>query len=151
MNTTQSYALHAEPMLIWPEELRSSSGSLGKFGPDGTLAQFLQDFGKTLLSKYKPRAVAVFSAHWETHDQTLGAYLPGLSLSHIQFNVQPVTDYGEENPLYMDFYGFPPAVRRTGRFELDGLSNYLLSYHSSTVCHSSRRETLLYQRRSSKR
>jgi len=70
------YAFNTEPMLIWPKEQRPSSGSLDgvwdKFGPDGTLAQFLQDFGKTLLSKYKPRAIAVFSAHWETNGQTLG-------------------------------------------------------------------------------
>jgi aromatic ring-opening dioxygenase catalytic subunit (LigB family) len=76
INNTHSHAFHTEPMLLWPKEQRSSSspmdGMLDKFGPDGTLAQFLQDFGKTLLSKYKPRAIAVFSAHWETHGQTLG-------------------------------------------------------------------------------
>ena len=69
-------------MLIWPKEQRSSPGPLGgKFGPDGTLAQFLQDFGKVLLSKYKPRAIAVFSAHWETQGQTLGQYLNWPSLT----------------------------------------------------------------------
>ena len=73
-------------MLIWPKELRPSSSQLekawDKFGPDGVLAQFLQDFGKALLSKYKPRAIAVFSAHWETHGQTLGEYPPLLSPTH---------------------------------------------------------------------
>ena len=76
MNVTYSCALHTEPMLIWPKEQRPSSSSMDsswdRFGPDGTLAQFLQDFGKALLSKYKPRAIAVFSAHWETHSETLG-------------------------------------------------------------------------------
>jgi aromatic ring-opening dioxygenase catalytic subunit (LigB family) len=66
-------------MLILPKEQRPSfsrmDSSWDKFGPDGTLAQFLQDFGQTLLSKYKPRAIAVFSAHWETQGQTLGEYL----------------------------------------------------------------------------
>ena len=57
-----------------------------KFGPDGTLAQFLQDFGKALLSKYKPRAIAVFSAHWETHSETLGECFE-VALSHARFNV----------------------------------------------------------------
>jgi hypothetical protein len=36
-----------------------------------------------------------------------------MTLSHVRFNIFPVTDYGDENPLHMDFYGFPRAVRRT--------------------------------------
>jgi aromatic ring-opening dioxygenase catalytic subunit (LigB family) len=78
MNTIHLCAFHIEPQLIWPKEHRPASTPLdaawGKFGPDGTLAQFLQDFGKTVLSKYKPRAIAVFSAHWETHGETLGEH-----------------------------------------------------------------------------
>jgi len=79
MQLTYLGTFRTEPMLIWPKEQRPSSSpmdrSWDKFGSDGTLAQFLQDFGKTLLSKYKPRAIAVFSAHWETLGQTLGEYL----------------------------------------------------------------------------
>ena len=36
-----------------------------------------------------------------------------------------MTDYGDENPLHMDFYGFPPAVRKTGPLEVGALSDYL--------------------------
>ncbi|CAG8599505.1 6484_t:CDS:10 [Acaulospora colombiana] len=74
---------------LWPKAIAPSSGPFAALykdmGPEGTLSQFLQDFGKTLRSKYDPRAVVVFSAHWES----------------------PVSDYGAENPLLMDYYGFP--------------------------------------------
>lgn len=38
----------------------------------GPLFQFLQDFGKTLVEKYKPKAIVVFSAHWDTDGIRLG-------------------------------------------------------------------------------
>jgi aromatic ring-opening dioxygenase catalytic subunit (LigB family) len=57
-------------------------------GPKGQLASFLRDFGPSLLKKYKPKGIVVFSAHWETAGERL------------------VTDYGDENPLLMDYYGF---------------------------------------------
>lgn len=53
-------------------------------GPKGSLANFLKDLGPALLKKYEPKAIVVFSAHWETNNGAL------------------VTDYGEENPLLMD-------------------------------------------------
>lgn len=85
---------HGQPMLVWPKAVAPSSGPFAalykEMGPEGTLAQFLQDFGKTLRSKYEPRAIVVFSAHWES---------PG--------NQILVADYGAENPLLMDYYGFP--------------------------------------------
>ncbi|KAF7359368.1 4,5-DOPA dioxygenase extradiol-like protein [Mycena sanguinolenta] len=68
------------------------SGIMKWGGPNGPLAAFLKDFGPTLLSKYQPKGIVVFSAHWETHNERL------------------VTDYGDENPLLMDYYGFPPAL-----------------------------------------
>jgi 4,5-DOPA dioxygenase extradiol len=60
-------------------------------GPNGPLAKFLAEFGPTLLKKYQPKGIVVFSAHWETQGERL------------------VTDY-PENPLLMDYYGFPPAL-----------------------------------------
>ena len=39
---------------------------------DGPLSQFLKDFGKTLVQKYKPKAIVVFSAHWDTDGIRLG-------------------------------------------------------------------------------
>lgn len=39
---------------------------------NGTLPLFLKDFGKTLLEKYRPKAIVVFSAHWENGGEILG-------------------------------------------------------------------------------
>ncbi|KAJ3778560.1 Extradiol ring-cleavage dioxygenase, class III enzyme, subunit B [Lentinula raphanica] len=88
---------HGSPALAlaqMPARLRASgrsgrSGFEQYQGPNGPLANFLRDFGPTLLQKYSPKAVVVFSAHWETLGERL------------------VTDYGDENPLLMDYYGFP--------------------------------------------
>ncbi|KAK9900886.1 Extradiol ring-cleavage dioxygenase class III enzyme subunit B [Cystobasidium minutum MCA 4210] len=85
---------HGSPILIWPPgEPNSREGMFGKVSaPDGLLVQFLRDFGKTLLTKYKPKGIVVFSAHWETDNERL------------------VTDYGDENPLLYDYYGFPQSL-----------------------------------------
>lgn len=65
---------HGSPMLITPDsDSRSPMQSVMKFaGPTGPLATFLQDFGPTLLKKYNPRAIVVFSAHWDTTGEQLG-------------------------------------------------------------------------------
>jgi len=39
----------------------------------GALPQFLKDFGKLLVEKYNPKAIVVFSAHWDTDGTQLGA------------------------------------------------------------------------------
>jgi len=59
-------------------------------GLESPFANFLRDFGPALLAKYQPKGILVFSAHWETEGEQL------------------VTDYGEDNPLLMDYYGFSP-------------------------------------------
>ncbi|CAK5279473.1 unnamed protein product [Mycena citricolor] len=82
---------HGSPMLAFPDGPNSSSHFseiLSWAGPKGPLALFLKDFGPALLKKYQPKGIVVFSAHWETHTERL------------------VTDYGDENPLFMDYYGF---------------------------------------------
>jgi len=82
---------HGSPMLAHPEDFSPSSARSAIFksnGPNGPLANFLRDFGPTLLDKYKPKGILVFSAHWETQGGLL------------------VTDYGDQNPLLMDYYGF---------------------------------------------
>ncbi|KAJ7744606.1 Extradiol ring-cleavage dioxygenase, class III enzyme, subunit B [Mycena metata] len=61
-------------------------------GANGPLATFLKEFGPALLEKYQPKGIVVFSAHWETNNERL------------------VTDYGDENPLLMDYYGFRPEL-----------------------------------------
>ncbi|KAI0670526.1 Extradiol ring-cleavage dioxygenase class III enzyme subunit B [Trametes maxima] len=84
---------HGSPMLAFPENEAGRMGdAMETMGPKGPLATFLKDFGPALLSKYKPKGIVVFSAHWETIGERL------------------VTDYGDENPLLMDYYGFQPAL-----------------------------------------
>jgi aromatic ring-opening dioxygenase catalytic subunit (LigB family) len=60
------------PLLIWPERLAASLPLDSIGGPRGPNAQFLKDFGKTLVEKYNPKAIVVFSAHWETHGHIEG-------------------------------------------------------------------------------
>ncbi|KAI0747977.1 Extradiol aromatic ring-opening dioxygenase [Daedaleopsis nitida] len=84
---------HGSPMLIAPDSASlDSNGIMRDAGSRGPLANFLKDFGPALLSKYKPKGIVVFSAHWETSSERL------------------VTDYEDENPLLMDYYGFPRAM-----------------------------------------
>lgn len=77
-----------EPLLIWPSTLSIGSSGIGALapiqGPKGSLANFLKDLGPALLEKYSPKAIVVFSAHFETGKENL------------------VTDYGDDNPLLMD-------------------------------------------------
>lgn len=60
-------------MLIWPDTLPPPENDIfSSSGPKGPLAEFLRDFGPALLEKYQPRAVVVFSAHWETSVERQG-------------------------------------------------------------------------------
>lgn len=62
-------------MLAFSENTSGMFGSaMAEQGPKGTLATFLKDFGPTLLKKYNPKGIVVFSAHWETDDERLGAF-----------------------------------------------------------------------------
>jgi len=72
---------HASPMI----EMDLPGIPMSK---SGALRQFLKDFGKFLVEKYNPKAIVVFSAHWDAD------------------GTQLVTDYEDENPLYYDYYGF---------------------------------------------
>ena len=42
-------------------------------GKNGALTHFLGDFGKVLLEKYQPKAIVVFSGHWDNDGEVLGA------------------------------------------------------------------------------
>ncbi|KZS99170.1 Extradiol aromatic ring-opening dioxygenase [Sistotremastrum niveocremeum HHB9708] len=80
---------HGSPMLLMSDDAESPrSGFWKSTGPASPLAHFLRDFGPALLEKYSPKAIVIFSAHWETSGETR------------------VTDYPEENPLLFDYYGF---------------------------------------------
>ncbi|KAJ7093186.1 Extradiol ring-cleavage dioxygenase, class III enzyme, subunit B [Mycena epipterygia] len=88
---------HGSPALAFPASNAGSAdptraGIFRWGGPTGPLATFLKDFGPALLKKYQPKGIVVFSAHWETSTERL------------------VTDYGDENPLLFDYYGFPPEL-----------------------------------------
>lgn len=65
---------HGSPMLAYPDDETSRFGddTMSHMGPRGPLATFLKDFGPALLKKYNPKAIVVFSAHWETLGETLG-------------------------------------------------------------------------------
>jgi aromatic ring-opening dioxygenase catalytic subunit (LigB family) len=80
---------HGSPMLIAEQQI-TNSPMASAMGPEGDLAKFLRDFGPALRVKYKPKGIVVFSAHWET------------------IGVRHVTDYGDRNPLLMDYFGFEP-------------------------------------------
>ncbi|KAJ8519891.1 hypothetical protein ONZ45_g3208 [Pleurotus djamor] len=77
---------HGSPVLAMPSSNGNStsgprSGLMSYQGADGPLASFLKDFGPALLKKYQPKGIVVF-----------------------------ITDYGAENPLLMDYYGFQPEL-----------------------------------------
>jgi len=64
---------HGSPVLAFPERQAAQMGGMGAYqGPIGPLAQFLKKFGPTLLEKYQPKGIVVFSAHWETYGERLG-------------------------------------------------------------------------------
>ena len=67
---------HGSPILQYPDELLGRGDAMEEYaGPKGPLARFLKDFGPTLLEKYKPKGILVFSAHWETHGERQGMAL----------------------------------------------------------------------------
>lgn len=68
---------HGSPMLALPDSgsSRMPKEVLGAMGPKGHLASFLGDFGPSLLKKYNPKGIIVFSAHWETDGERLGTWV----------------------------------------------------------------------------
>lgn len=73
---------------MYPPHIDVSSSRLAAIaeiqGPTGSLATFLRELGPNLLQEYSPKAIVVFSAHWESTDQML------------------VSNYDGINPLLMD-------------------------------------------------
>ena len=67
---------HGSPMLAFPEsDVPRGDPVMEHMGPKGPLATFLKDFGPALLKKYQPKGIVVFSAHWETAGERVGAFL----------------------------------------------------------------------------
>jgi aromatic ring-opening dioxygenase catalytic subunit (LigB family) len=87
---------HGSPLLVFSKDVADKDAqwhsAIKHYGPESPLADFLRDFGPALLAKYQPKGILVFSAHWETQGEQL------------------VTDYGDENPLLMDYYNFDPEL-----------------------------------------
>lgn len=66
------------------------------------------------FTRYRPKGIVVFSAHWETSGQTLGKWKAVcwyvadsrqesiLTLADYSLCPQTVSDYGDENPLLYD-------------------------------------------------
>ncbi len=98
---------HGSPMLEGMGSSRLNDYLADYCGPTGPLGQFLRDFGPTLLEKYKPKGIVVFSAHWETEKERLSEYHRTARL-HIlgRLIFAQVTDYESPQPLLMDYFGF---------------------------------------------
>ncbi|KAI7959470.1 hypothetical protein MJO28_003261 [Puccinia striiformis f. sp. tritici] len=79
---------HGHPGIVFKSE---STASRGLETVGGSLHNFLKDFGPALMKKYQPKGIVVFSAHWESPSKEI-----------------KVTDYGNDQPLLYDYYGFPP-------------------------------------------
>jgi aromatic ring-opening dioxygenase catalytic subunit (LigB family) len=114
---------HGSPILAGPNPAQFES--MAKYqGKGGPLYDFLKDFGPTLLKKYNPKGIVVFSAHWETDGERQGKFL--LCITHLVSerldDSTSVTDYGDENPLLFDYYGFPDALYKL-KFKSRGDSN----------------------------
>ncbi|GAO51254.1 Extradiol aromatic ring-opening dioxygenase [Saitoella complicata NRRL Y-17804] len=95
---------HGSPLLLYPKGLRNPMADAIKVGArDGPHYQFLKYFGKSLVRKYSPKAIVVFSAHWETSKAI------------------EVMD-NDSNELYYDYYGFPDEMYKI-KFESKGSSD----------------------------
>ena len=94
---------HGSPMLAI-----DAGRATAHHGPSGPLFRFLSHFGPTLLNKYQPKGILVFSAHWETTSERLGLHFCRLFKVFVNIAII-VTEYAE-NPLLMDYYGFPPEL-----------------------------------------
>lgn len=98
----------------------------------GTLSQFLKDLGKTPVKKYQPKTTMVFSAHWDTDGTRPGARRPCVVPAMYVYPSTIVTGYGDEYPLYCDYYRFSGELLRL-RFKLYGdlgLENHIVGLSS---------------------
>lgn len=98
-------------MLLWPKSHSLPFDDLDSIGgPNGPHAAFLKDFGKFILEKLKPKALLVFSAHWETRNQIEGNSKSKKFIFSILTH-SLVMAY-EKNHLLYDYGGFPDEMYR---------------------------------------
>jgi 4,5-DOPA dioxygenase extradiol len=107
-NIPAFFFAHGSPLLAFPNPQQLQDPMANYQGMDGPLYNFLKDFGTTLLEKYKPKGIVVFSAHWETDGERHGKLFA--MLTEQSDDSISVTDYGDENPLLFDYYGFTDAL-----------------------------------------
>ena len=74
-NIPAFFFAHGSPALVTVKP-KTENPLLKSQGAGSPLYDFLAEFGPTLLKKYKPKGILVFSAHWETADQRLGEIVP---------------------------------------------------------------------------
>ena len=106
---------HGSPLLLFSKDVadrdtRWSPGMIKHWGPESPLANFLRDFGPALLAKYQPKGILVFSAHWETQGEQLGMSFSPSAAFDVHCYCETVTDYGDENPILIDYYNFDPEL-----------------------------------------
>lgn len=81
------FLAHGSPWLLGSEKSNPMKWMSDIAGPNGLHAQFLREYGPFLLKKYTPKAIVVFSAHYETSG-----------------TIEVMSN--DANPLYYDYYGF---------------------------------------------
>lgn len=101
---------HGSPVLAMGDR-NDDRDPLKAHRPYGDLATFLKLFGPWLLKTYKPKAILVVSAHWETYGERHGTS-PQIFEQQRPSDICVVTDYGDENPLLYDYYGFASEMYR---------------------------------------
>jgi 4,5-DOPA dioxygenase extradiol len=79
---------HGSPMLAMDASVERTI----YHGASGPLFRFLSDFGPTLLKKYQPKGILVFSAHWETSSERLGLYFCRPFEVFVNPNIFPFSD-----------------------------------------------------------
>ena len=103
---------HGSPLLVFSKDVADREvwmqSAIKHYGPESPLSDFLRDFGPALLAKYQPKGILVFSAHWETQGEQLGMSFSMSAAFVVHSYRETVTDYGDENPLLMDYYNLDP-------------------------------------------
>ncbi|KAL2042730.1 hypothetical protein N7G274_004489 [Stereocaulon virgatum] len=90
LEAVRSVSTMAAKMVKTPVYFISHGGPMTMYNTDHPVYSKLQEIGKEITTKVKPKAVVVFSAHWQAE-----------GTNKIMINTK------EKNDLIYDFYGFP--------------------------------------------
>eukprot|EP00842_Homolaphlyctis_polyrhiza_P000161 jgi/Hompol1/1145/HPOL_004646-RA len=83
------FLAHGSPNLIMRPRSSEPQSPTDVGGPNGRHVAFLKELGPYIINELKPKAIVVFSAHWETNRKV------------------QVMSYSGKNELYYDYGGFP--------------------------------------------